>query len=42
MTTIGVAYEPIPSVAIKADWNRISNRADTGVDQIDAVLGFLF
>ena len=42
VTTVGVAYKPIPQVVLKADWNDISNEAGTGVDQFNVALGFLF
>jgi hypothetical protein len=42
VTTVGLAWKPIPQVALKADWNNISNEAGTGVDQINVALGFLF
>ncbi len=42
VTTVGMAWKPIPQVVLKADWNEISNEAGTGVDQINVALGFLF
>ena len=42
VTTVGVAWKPIPQVVLKADWNDISNEANTGVDQFNVALGFLF
>ncbi len=42
VTTIGVAWKPIPQVVVKADWNDLSNEAGTGVDQFNLALGFLF
>jgi hypothetical protein len=42
VTTIGIAWKPIPQVVVKADWNDISNKADSGVDQFNIALGFLF
>ncbi|WP_243288616.1 OprO/OprP family phosphate-selective porin [Geothrix terrae] len=40
--TVGVSYKPIPNVAVKADWNKIENRAETGRDQFNLGLGFYF
>ncbi len=40
--TVGVSYKPIPNVAVKADWNQIENRAETGRDQFNVGLGFYF
>jgi hypothetical protein len=40
--TVGVSYKPIPNVAVKADWNKIENRAETGRDQFNVGLGFYF
>jgi hypothetical protein len=40
--TAGVAWKPILQVVVKADYNRIENEADTGVDQFNVALGFMF
>ena len=40
--TLGATYKPIFNVSIKADYARVSNEAETGVDQISAALGYLF
>jgi hypothetical protein len=42
VTTIGVAYKPIPQVVIKADHQSLDNETDTAVDQWNVALGFLF
>ncbi|HXV75701.1 MAG TPA: hypothetical protein VD788_05225 [Candidatus Polarisedimenticolaceae bacterium] len=42
VVTAGVAWKPITQVVVKADYNRLENEADTGVDQINAALGFMF
>jgi len=42
VTTVGVAWKPIPQVVVKADWNDLSNEANSGVDQFNIALGFLF
>jgi hypothetical protein len=42
VTTIGLAWKPIPQVVLKADWNDISNEGGSGVDQFNVALGFLF
>jgi hypothetical protein len=40
--TFGVNYRPILNVVIKADYQAFSNEADTGVDQFNLALGYLF
>ena len=40
--TFGVAYKPLLNVIFKADYQWIRNQADTGVDQINLALGYLF
>lgn len=40
--TYGVVFKPIPQVAIKADFQDMSNDANTGVDQFNVAVGFLF
>jgi len=40
--TYGVRWRPIPNVAIKADWQDLGNSADTGIDQFNLALGWLF
>jgi hypothetical protein len=42
VTTFGLHWQPIPNVALKLDYNRNENEARTGVDRINAALGFLF
>ena len=42
VTTVGVAWKPIVNVVVKVDYNKIENEAETGVDQINAAIGFLF
>ncbi|HYV19033.1 MAG TPA: hypothetical protein VFC25_08390 [Verrucomicrobiae bacterium] len=40
--TVGIHYRPIPNLALKADWQGVSNNAGTGVDRINLALGWLF
>lgn len=40
--TLGLHYQPIESVVIKADWQDVDNGAGTGVDQINLALGWVF
>lgn len=40
--TFGVAYKPIPQTVIKVDWQNVTNRAATGVDQLNVALGYIF
>jgi hypothetical protein len=42
VTTFGVAYKPIPQTVIKVDWQNVTNRARTGVDQLNVALGYIF
>jgi cell division protein FtsB len=42
VTTFGVAYKPIPQTVIKVDWQNVTNRAGTGVDQLNVALGYIF
>ncbi len=40
--TFGLTYKPHPNVALKADYINRSNKADTGVDQFNVALNYLF
>lgn len=40
--TLGLHYQPIESVVIKADWQDVDNGAGTGVDQFNLALGWVF
>jgi hypothetical protein len=40
--TAGVNYKPIPNVAVKADFQKLENRAKTGQNQWNLALGFYF
>lgn len=40
--TLGLAFQPIDSIILKADYQDYDNGAGTGVDQINAVLGYIF
>jgi hypothetical protein len=40
--TIGLAYRPIPNVALKIDHQNVGDAAGTGVDQWNFALGYLF
>jgi len=42
LLTMGVAFKPIPQVAVKADWTRDENHAQTGRDQFSLALGYTF
>lgn len=42
LITAGLAFKPIPQVAVKADWARDENRARTGRDQFSLALGYTF
>ena len=40
--TIGAAWLPIPNLIVKADYQVRKNAADTGVNQFDLYLGYMF
>jgi hypothetical protein len=40
--TFGVSYKPIAQIVVKADYQRVRNRARTGVNQWNIGLGWLF
>jgi len=40
--TVGIDYQPIPQVIIKLDYQKHSNEARTGVNQVNAALGYVF
>lgn len=42
LLTAGVAYKPIPQVAVKLDVTKAENRARTGRDQVSLALGYYF
>lgn len=42
ITTLGIAWKPLPNIALKADYQIQSNEARTGVNQLNASLGYLF
>ena len=41
-TTLGVEVKPIPNVVLKADYQWITNAADTGRNQVNVNLGYSF
>ncbi len=42
LLTAGLAFKPIPQVAVKADWTRDENHARTGRNQFSLALGYTF
>jgi len=40
--TLGLAYQPIPQLVFKVDWQKVKNRAVTGVDQLNLAFGYVF
>jgi uncharacterized coiled-coil protein SlyX len=40
--TLGAVFKPIANIALKADWQRRRNAASTGVNQLNAGIGWLF
>jgi hypothetical protein len=40
--SIGAAWKPITNLVVKADYQIRSNKADTGIDQFNAAIGYLF
>lgn len=42
IVSIGAAWKPVPGAILKADYQVHSNEADSGVDQFNVALGWLF
>jgi hypothetical protein len=42
IVSLGAMWKPIPQVALKADYQWHANEADTGVNQLNVNLGYLF
>lgn len=42
LVTLGTMWKPIPNVSLKADYQLTSNEAETGVNQLNVNLGYLF
>jgi len=42
LLTLGGMWKPLPNVSLKADYQIVSNEADTGVNQLNVNLGYLF
>jgi hypothetical protein len=42
IVSLGMAWKPIPNVAVKADYQIQDDDADTGVNQLNAVVSYLF
>lgn len=42
LVTLGAMWKPVPNVAFKADYQITGNEADTGVNQLNVNLGYLF
>jgi hypothetical protein len=42
IVSLGAMWKPIPQVALKADYQWQANEADTGVNQLNVNLGYLF
>lgn len=40
--SVGMAWKPIPNTVLKADYQFHGNQAETGVDQFNIALGYLF
>ena len=40
--TIGFNFKPIPQTVIKVDWQDVDNEANTGLDQWNIALGYIF
>ena len=40
--TLGGMWKPLPNVSLKADYQIVGNQADTGVNQLNVNLGYLF
>jgi hypothetical protein len=42
IVTLGGLWRPLPNISVKADYQISSNEADTGVNQLNVNLGYLF
>jgi hypothetical protein len=42
LVTVGAMWKPLPNVALKTDYQIVSNEAETGVNQLNVNLGYLF
>lgn len=42
VSSVGLAWKPVPQVVWKLDWSDHSTAADTGVDQLNMQIGWLF
>ena len=40
--TVGAMWKPLPNVSLKADYQVLKNEAETGVNQLNVNLGYLF
>ena len=40
--TLGVAWKPLANAILKIDYQDVSNEADSGVDQFNVAVGWLF
>lgn len=42
ITTLGVAFKPIPQTVIKVDYQNFDNKANSGTDQFNVSVGYIF
>jgi hypothetical protein len=42
IATLGLVWKPIPQTAMKLDWQRVRNRARSGVNQFNLSMGYIF
>jgi hypothetical protein len=42
LLTLGAMWKPIPNIALKLDWNQQKTAAQTGFDEVNLSLGFMF
>jgi hypothetical protein len=42
LLTLGAMWKPLPNVSLKADYQVVNNEAETGVNQLNVNLGYLF
>ena len=42
LATVGAMWKPLPNISVKADYQILSNEAETGVNQLNVNLGYLF
>ncbi len=42
LLTVGLAFKPLDQLILKADYQDFDNGAETGIDQFNVAIGYLF